>query len=464
MDDTEQEQFDNDDVEITDLPEEAGGSHRPGYRRVRAGAEQAPPLLRGLFHPPLSPRQRFLQLATMSVSLALIALIILAGSASTRNALLTGIFGRQPTPTPTLFPGTNLFYIQGTPSWGRAILDGHTLARLPVVGKDQPLQLSRGRHVLQWRAAPFLLQTCIVAIPPTAGSNNCEQDEAVQLKSGFFAAIIRFSETLDSLPPDQFVALANAAQSAVNGLQSTTMVEPGEQYIDTLSDSDMATASEPMHATLNFQLDIASASNAPCVSSLARSVILSCQDCREFCTAPDQAFPATPINQPWNVLALIAATWKFMTLDGHIVEQNQPDTSDEHLIELQITWDGTYWHVKAPISTLESSTTDNPICESAQEEIGMNGYFGQTGGNVEEAVVWQQFASESKLADGCLAVGIPQQNSPEQPRLPTAYLLYRFGVVVAGNQAAYNYWASQPLADSYERHLVQQIITQISRA
>jgi hypothetical protein len=94
----------------------------------------------------------------------------------------------------------------------------------------------------------------------------------------------------------------------------------------------------------------------------------------------------------------------------------------------------------------------------------MNGYFGQTGGNVEEAVVWQQFASESKLADGCLAVGIPQQNSPEQPRLPTAYLLYRFGVVVAGNQAAYNYWASQPLADSYERHLVQQIITQISRA
>jgi hypothetical protein len=247
---------------------------------------------------------------------------------------------------------------------------------------------------------------------------------------------------------------------AVNTLQSTEMVLPGEQYIDIQSNSGTVTASEQMRATLNFQLDIALASTATCVSTLGRSVIPSCQDCRRFCTAPDQVFPASPTNQAWSVLALISATWKFTTLDGHIVEQDQPDSTDEHFIELQITWDGKNWHVKVPVSTLGNPVVGNPICESAQQEIGTNGYFGATGGNVEEAVFWQQFVSETNLAAGCLAVGAPQQSTADQPHLPVAYLLYRFGVVVAGNQAAYRYWASQPLADTYEQHLIQQMAAQ----
>jgi hypothetical protein len=148
-------------------------------------------------------------------------------------------------------------------------------------------------------------------------------------------------------------------------------------------------------------------------------------------------------------------------LDGHVVEQNQPDSPHEHLIELQITWDGKNWQVRVPVSTLETPVVGNPICESAQEEIGMNGYFGATGGNVEEAVNWQQFVSKANLAAGCLAVGMPQQSTSDQPHLPMAYLLYRFGVVVAGNDAAYRYWASQALADAYEQHLIQQLAAQL---
>jgi hypothetical protein len=459
MDDAEQELFHDDHVEITDLPEETEAAGR--LRTSRGKARIAPPFLeKWLFRRQFTPRQRLLQVAAITGSVVLIALIVLAGSANTRNALITGIVGRQPTPTPTLFPGTDLFYIQGSPAWGHASLDGHVLSRLPIIGKDQPLRLTRGNHIVRWNADPFQPQTCLIAIPALVGSNSCVSHQVAQLKPNLFASIITFSESLDSLPENQFQALTRATQMAVNTLQSTEMVLPGEQYIDIQSNSGTATASEQMRATLNFQLDIALASTATCVSTLGRSVIPSCQDCRRFCTAPDQVFPASPTNQAWSVLALISATWKFTTLDGHIVEQAQPDSTDEHFIELQITWDGKNWHVKVPVSTLENPVVGNPICESAQQEIGTNGYFGATGGNVEEAVFWQQFVSETNLAAGCLAVGAPQQSTADQPHLPVAYLLYRFGVVVAGNQAAYRYWASQPLADTYEQHLIQQMAAQ----
>src|SRR6185312_11034467 len=132
MDDTEQEQFREDSiVEITDLPEE--NAARLGTSR--GGTGNSPALLEKLLFRKLTPRQRFLQLATVTGSVALVVLIVLAGSTNTRNALITGIVGRQPTPTPTLFPGTDLFYIQGSPSWGHALLDGHVLSRLPLIGK-----------------------------------------------------------------------------------------------------------------------------------------------------------------------------------------------------------------------------------------------------------------------------------------------------------------------------------------
>ena len=461
MDDTEQEHFQDDHVEITDLPEEPEAAGR--FRTLQGGrVRQSPPLLeKWLFRRQLTPRQRLLQAAAVIGSVALIALIVLAGSATTRNALITGIVGRQPTPTPTLFPGTDLFYIQGSPPWGHASLDGHALSRLPVIGKDQPLRLTRGNHIVRWNADPFQPQRCLITIPALVGTDTCVSHQVAQLKPNVFASIITFSESLDSLSQNQFEALTKVIQAAVETLQSTDAVQPGEQYIDIQSNSGTATASQPMRATLNFQLDIALASNATCVSNLGRSVIPSCQNCRRFCTAPDQFFPATPTDLVWSVLALVSATWNFSMLDGHIVEQDQPDSTDEHLIEMRITWDGENWHVEVPVNTLENSTVGSPICESAQQDIGTNGYFGATGGNVEEAVYWQQFVSETNLAAGCLAIGMPQQSTTDQPHLPVAYLLYRFGVVVAGNQAAYRYWASQPMADTYEQRLVQQMAAQV---
>src|SRR5258706_6741967 len=296
MDEAEQELFHDDQVEITDLPEETGAAGR--LRTTRGKAGQSPPFLeKWLFRRQFTPRQRLLQVAAITGSVVLIALIVLAGSANTRNALITGIVGRQPTPTPTLFPGTDLFYIQGSPAWGHASLDGRELTRLPIAETDQPLRLTRGSHIVRWYADPFQPQTCLITIPALVGTDACLSHDVVQLKSDLFASIITFTESLDSLPDNQREALTRATQVTVNTLPSTEMVQPGEQYIDVRSNLGVATARQPMHATLNFQLDVAPTSNASCVSGQARSVISSCLDCLQFCTASDQAFPASPTNQ-----------------------------------------------------------------------------------------------------------------------------------------------------------------------
>src|SRR6202011_1368096 len=102
-------------------PEETEATGRLRTSRGKAG--QSPPFLeKWLFRRQLTPRQRLLQVAAITGSVVLIALIVLAGSANTRNALITGIVGRQPTPTARLFPGPNIFYIQGSESWGHASL------------------------------------------------------------------------------------------------------------------------------------------------------------------------------------------------------------------------------------------------------------------------------------------------------------------------------------------------------
>src|SRR5207244_80012 len=97
------------------------------------------------------------------------------------------------------------------------------------------------------------------------GTDNCVSYHPVQLKSGLFASIITFSESLDMLPTVQRYALANTAQSAINALQFTDTVQPGEQYIDIRSNFSADIATRPLHASLSFQLDLAPTSSATCV-------------------------------------------------------------------------------------------------------------------------------------------------------------------------------------------------------
>ena len=138
--DTEHEPYQDDlDVEITDLDDlEIHNGHNRSA--TTATTATAPPVRLSL-RSRLSPRQRVLRLAVTAVALVLASLIILGNIASIRGKALGMIFGPTPAPESILVPGTDLFYIDANPSWGKLFLDGQLLAHLPIKGQDSPLHL-----------------------------------------------------------------------------------------------------------------------------------------------------------------------------------------------------------------------------------------------------------------------------------------------------------------------------------
>src|SRR5579863_6833768 len=113
---------------------------------------------------PFPPRRRPLRPAVLIGSIVLVALLIAA--IFTANRFLGA--NSNAIPTPTLTPGTNLFYVQITPSWGTILIDGQQLAHLPDPSSDPPLQLSAGIHEVVWQASPFASQRCTIVVPPSS--------------------------------------------------------------------------------------------------------------------------------------------------------------------------------------------------------------------------------------------------------------------------------------------------------
>ncbi|HJT56507.1 MAG TPA: hypothetical protein VJ761_08430 [Ktedonobacteraceae bacterium] len=451
MDDTEHEQF-HDDVEISDIPAEEISNARPGW--IRRGSEASLLRLRQL-----PPRQRNLYLAVTSGIIGLIVIIVIGSSPAARGTLQAGIFGQAPTPTPTLAPGLDLFYIEGIPSWSQVSLDGHRLTHLPSIG-ESPIQIPRGHHAIVWHAAPFSNQSCTMSVPPVFASDTCRINQAVRLHAGLSAWIISFDVSLTSLPDDQRTALVQKVQAALDKLQSSAIIQPGEQYAaDVLTGGQLqasvttVTATQPLRATLNFQLDAAPNSQQTCAAGV---LVQDCQACRLFCPPPNPVPQTSSEAQQWNVLALIYSTWTYTTLDGHVIARDQSN-SEDHPLELGITWDGTNWHVNILFNQQTTSQGDL-ACLPAEEEIGSTGEFSLTGGEVaQSAPVNWHFRADSNLAAGCLATGTPLNDTATPTTLPIAYLLDRFGVILAANIAAHQYWALNPVADKEEQKLAQQL-------
>lgn len=458
MQETDDEQFNYDSdesVEIIDIPEEEVGNREPGWLRCRSEASM-------LLFRRLSPRQRNSYLAATLGIIVLVVIIIVGSSPTTRDALDAGIFGRAPTPTATLAPGTDLFYMDGIPSWGHAFLDGHRLTHVPTIG-DQPLQIPRGHHIVTWHADPFQAQSCTISVPPVFASDTCRVNEAVRLHPGLSAWIISLDASLAMLPDDQQTALVQTTQVALDKLQSTEIIRPGEQYaIDALAGGQLQetvtaeTAVQPLRATLSFELDAAPDSQQTCAAEI---LVQDCQACRFFCSPPGFAPLTPPEVRQWNVLALIYSTWTYTTLAGHVIAQNQSNSAD-HLLALSITWDGTSWHAGIVFNPQVTSQGDL-ACLSAEEGIGSTGEYSITGGIAGDgAPVSWQFSAGPNLAAGCLASGMPSNVTATRTTLAPAYLLDRFGVILAANQASHEYWSQLPIADKYEQQLTRQLTTQ----
>ncbi len=466
MADVEHEQAQDDfEVEITHID----ASDSSTNSNTLTGSSEKPS------HSPMLPRfslhQRRLQLM-VTISLVVLALLIILGSSAPVRQLAVSIFTHSTTPTPTLAPGENLFYVLGNPPWGQHSLDGHVQSRLPTIGRDSPFRLSRGRHQLVWKADPFPTQSCTVSVP-FSYSDTCVHRETATFGGDRFAWVISFSVSLAMLSNEQRTALIHAAQLALDTQRSTETVQAGEMYYVLTEPCNIsqptplcfasAKASHPLLATLHFQLQT-DPLNGSCVGLQVQCTTQQ-EDCHSFC-----AGETIQSGQEWDVYAVVRPLWNYATLEGKIISQNVPDNAyfgfvtgdvaDEYLAHLHIIWESGEWYVAALLAN--SGLVIDPTCGATHDLTNLGGFLIDT--TIDNMPIQWLYASGSNHAAGCLAIAVPQPSAVEtptssSPAQPAAYCLQRFGVLLAANDLAHRLWPSLPLADTNEQSLAQQLAT-----
>jgi len=162
----------------------------------------------------------------------------------------------------------------------------------------------------------------------------------------------------------------------------------------------------------------------------------------------------------WNVVAMIHPLWDYATLNNQVVVQDQLDILPNGIritsfVALSIVWDdggSGRWHVA--MAGTGTPFGNNLACASAETEVKM------VLAPALESSGWQ-FVPGSIPAIGCLAIA--EQSgviaTPSSSSSVGAYCLYRFGVLLAANDAAHRFWPHMPLANTYERRLAQQLAT-----
>lgn len=398
-----------------------------------------------------------------------LVLLIIAIFTPARDVVINRFLTAAPTPTATMVAGDDLFNIQASPT-GIVTVDGHALGRRANLSApyytDKPLRLSRGQHKIVWQAAPFNPLTCIVSVPPTA-SEQCNYESAGTSSTAPGTRDISFIASLTDLPVAQQTALKQALQASLNTLQSTTTVQPGEQYVYSTSSSNttMKTATQLLNATLSLHLDANPASSNSCENGFGETCSFNGQNCLQLCTS--DIFGATPdaaAKLTWDIIALFYPTWTYATQSGQIIAQNQPDTNSpaagmDHSLQFRVTWDGSAWHASANFTpeTINQGQSP-PECASLIDQVSSTTNYGNTQNSTHANVDWG-YAVGPNEAQGCLAVVVPsaQQGTPTNFKQPPAYFLYHFGVLYAANALAHSEFPNIPQADVNEQSIAQHI-------
>jgi hypothetical protein len=213
-----------------------------------------------------------------------------------------------------------------------------------------------------------------------------------------------------------------------------------------------------LKATIHFQLDTDLNSTATCIGPgivPGQACELDGQSCFSFCNLSSYGLSFVSPNS-WNVYAVMRATWDYSSLNGQIVARNQPDANTniqtEYLIPLFITWNGTNWHI----------TSGDPSCVVAQAWIQENSNLGTvTINNQAQQINWQ-YISGATPAEGCLLETTLGNSFPSQTtsNSQTVYCLYQFGILLAANDLAHQYWPNLLMADAYEQNSIQHLLSQ----
>ncbi len=409
----------------------------------------------------LIPRQRRIQVVVTASLVVLVLIALLGSNISVRSKLIQAIVPPPPTPTAPIVPGTDTFYISGDVGWGQLFLDGKLITHLPDAHSNSsvpapPIHLARGTHTLLWRADPFPPQKCTVSVPNNYRTDTCEYTSYDSNAWNF-----NFPADITQLPNVSRNALITETQKALQSYTSNDVVQTGERYTTNLVSQQQAIAQEPLKVTLHYELDTdLSSSLAECSPfnfAGAQNCLLGTQDCRTFCLATAYFnIPSLPA-QTWNVFAAARSVWDYTTLTGKPVVQHQVDqvnvTFVDHLIPLQISWDGTQWHVKSNFSLIADNSVQSfisSICDSSAWNIP------QPENEAQATANWS-IVAVSKATAGCLGIATLYSSQVTHPPQTPALFLFRFGVLLAINDIAHRYWPEVQLAGPYAQQLAQQL-------
>ena len=260
------------------------------------------------------PRNRAQLVFTITLFLVIVLLLVAIFS-PLRDVVVNRFLTAAPTPTATLVAGDDLIDLQATPA-GTITIDGHAISacsdKCEPYLTDKPIRLSRGQHKIVWQAPPFLPLTCIISVPPVS-TEPCNEESTGNDPNAPGEREIAFSAIMADLPLAQQTAVKQAIQAALNTLQATDVVQPGEQYLSPSGTTLVKTATQPLQATLQFHLDANPASQNICQNACS----FNGQNCLQICTAPNSGIPATKTAQlTWDMYALFYPTWTYTTQSG----------------------------------------------------------------------------------------------------------------------------------------------------
>lgn len=430
------------------------------------------------------PSRRLLTGAGTFVLLLVALAVVLStvpGVAGRARAL---VFGPAPTPTLALTPGADEFYIAPGPTWATVSMDGHPLAHLPAYGTDPPLRPARGYHSFIWHAPPFRDLQCSLTIPLVAPTGDtCLYDKVVVLGPTGVAAplghtvwLLQFFPELGFLTQAQQADFVNVANAALAPLASTSTVHPGERYVTA---SGTVRATQPVRATLSLTLDTDAYGTPHCQYS---AVFNFCsyfgQLCAELCSVPEYGHTAAGGTPRWTVMGAVREVWRFTTPDGRDI--SGPPLIDggptDAPVMFSVSWDGTAWHVAASVTSpkyafrfVSSSALYLPTalpdfvptfhpagCWSLSNMVTNTEIFDLPTDARYKQPPWN-FAPGSSPAAGCAAVTAPTAAGSSAP---PAYVMDRFGVLLAANSQAQRIWPKLPLASPQEQRLAAQWIAQ----
>ncbi len=439
--------MDDFEIEVTDLwdddppdwdkrDDDRDGGGAAHTTRIDGGTTAHWRAARSPFTPRLTPRGKLTRAGLAVIAVVFACVFLITTSAPVRTELNSVVAG-SPLARHATAGAETIYFEHGVP-WGSLLLDGHPVhqSNSQLFGS---LQVGKGHHSLTYSDPPFLTLHCHFDVP-LANTDTCPLEMAppsTSASSSIFVRIVNLGATPDRLPPGSFNQLVNATDGALRAMSSSTLVLPGSSYLDALGKAQVAT--QPMMATLRFRINTDPAVVAPYLPGQRL--------CSQICFLGDNS------RAPgmWGLLALSQVSWTYVVPDGQTVATNAPvgppGNGSTALVTMNVTWDGA-WHAVA--QPLADQFGASPICDIAQTILPL----AEPQHGTEPSYTQRQLPAMN-AADGCLIE--TQVNTPGFTGGP-AYVLYRFGVLLAVNAEAHALYPSLPSAGSYERGLVRQMV------